>query len=79
MRASSHPSHFQIDLAGLEGKWQRSGSVCAVCGFDYNRSESDGEDHDVPLLLFRGKGEQVEMLTLCWGCAQVRMKRTEMN
>ena len=70
---------LEIDLSGLEDKWSLSGrQLCAVCGFDFDHHDPDPEDGcDVPLLVWRNDGK--EMLTLCWGCAMVRMQRTGSN
>jgi hypothetical protein len=72
---------LQIDLEGLESKWSKGKSACAVCGFDFdNQDPVDAEDGcEVPLLLFRGKGKRMLMLSLCWTCATVRMQRKESN
>lgn len=69
-----------IDLAGLDSKWSKSGrQLCAVCGRDFDNQDAFTEDEmeegdHVPLHLFRGKGKKTEMLTLCWKCAEPRMK-----
>lgn len=69
--------NLNIDLSGLEDKFSTSGAqVCALCGRDYDNlpeEEYEKEDGDtVPLLLWRNEGK--EMLTLCWKCAEPRMK-----
>ena len=76
----SAPGSLHIDLEGLEGKWSKGKSCCAVCGFDFDNQDPVDEDGcEVPLLLFRGKGKAMEMLSLCWLCATVRMQRKESN
>lgn len=74
---------ININLAGIESKWSKSGhALCAVCGRDFDNAdafseeEQDNGDH-VPLQLFRGTGKRTEMLTLCWKCAEPRMKTGE--
>ena len=68
---------IQIDLSGLDHKWGGA-NVCAVCGFDFDAQydeppEDEDEGHEVPLLLFRGVGDNCQMLALCWKCAEPRM------
>jgi hypothetical protein len=76
-----------LDLSGLEHKWQKRGNKCAVCGKDYDnltdedyeKEELENEGCTVPLQIFRGKGKNCEMLTLCVGCARILSQRKECN
>ncbi|HVX56938.1 MAG TPA: hypothetical protein VHA37_04350 [Candidatus Saccharimonadales bacterium] len=70
-----------LDLTGLESKWTKGESVCAFCGFKFDRQyeEDELEPARCPLQLFRGQGEAMEMLTLCWDCAGVLSQRKESN
>ena len=59
---------MRIDVADLESKWQRDGSivtVCAVCGVKFKFGEC-------PLMLWRGPGG-AEMLALHFKCAEPRI------
>lgn len=72
----THSMSLNINLEGLENKWQTRGSVCTVCGKDWDRADDDDDDDStggcsVPLLFWRNDGR--EMLTLCWDCATPRM------
>lgn len=62
----------QINLDGL--KFSSDGSqVCAVCGYNFDAQQEDEEgNYQVPLLLWRNEGR--EMMTLCWSCAEPRIK-----
>lgn len=77
----SAPLH--IDLTGLEDKWGGA-NVCAVCGFDfdaqYDHEPADpDEGYEVPLQLFRGEGDDCQMMAFCWKCAEPRVGGPKRN